>query len=75
LRRIKCHFASESVPISSEYSAIRYNAKIKSFYERKKAKTKIVVALKAVAHKLCRACYYIMRDQVAFDVTKAFAPK
>jgi len=55
--------------------AIRYNAKIKSFYEKKKAKTKIVVALKAVAHKLCRASYYIMRDRVAFDIIKAFGPK
>jgi transposase len=55
--------------------AIRFNAKIKSFYQRKKAKTKGVVALKAVAHKLCRACYYIMRDRVAFDVTKAFGQK
>jgi transposase len=55
--------------------AIRYNSRIKSFYQRKKAKTKGVVALKAVAHKLCRACYYIMRDRVAFDVTKAFGPK
>jgi len=55
--------------------AIRFNAKIKSFYQRKKAKTKIVVAIKAVAHKLCRACYYIMRDRVAFDVTKAFGQK
>jgi len=26
-----------------------------------------------VAHKVCRACYYIIKDQVAFDVTKAFA--
>ena len=32
-----------------------------------------LLALKAVAHKLCRACYSIMKDQVAFDVTKAFA--
>ena len=55
--------------------AIRFNAKIKSFYQRKKAKTKGVVAIKAVAHKLCRACYYIMRDHVAFDVTKAFGQK
>jgi len=55
--------------------AMRYNSRIKSFYQRKKAKSKGVVALKAVAHKLCRACYYIMRDQVAFDVTKAFGPK
>jgi transposase len=55
--------------------AIRFNSKIKSFYQRKKAKTKGVVAIKAVAHKLCRACYYIMRDRVAFDLTKAFGQK
>jgi len=61
--------------VEAAHFAIRYNAKIKSFYERKKAKTKIVVALKAVAHKLCRACYYIMRDRVAFNITKAFGPK
>jgi len=53
--------------------AVRYNAKIKSFYQRKKSKTNGIVAIKAVAHKLCRACYYIMKDQVAFDVSKAFA--
>jgi transposase len=53
--------------------AIRFNARIKSFYQRKKSKTKGVVALKAVAHKLCRACYYIIKDQVAFDINKAFA--
>ena len=58
--------------IEAAHFAVRYNAKIKSFYERKKAKTKIVVALKAVAHKLCRACYYVMRDRVAFDTSKAF---
>jgi len=52
--------------------AIQFNSKIKSFYQRKKAKTKVVVAIKAVAHKLCRACYYIMKDRVAFNVTKAF---
>jgi transposase len=55
--------------------AVRYNSRIKSFYQRKKAKTKAVVALKAIAHKLCRACYYIMRDRVPFDITKAFGPK
>ena len=53
--------------------AIRYEARIKSFYQRKKTKSHGVLALKAVAHKLCRACYYIMKDQVAFDVAKAFA--
>jgi transposase len=61
--------------VEAAHFAIQYNAKIKSFYQRKKAKTKVVVAIKAVAHKLCRACYYIMRDRVAFDVSKAFGHK
>ena len=46
---------------------------IARFYQRKKAKTHRVVAIKAVAHKLARACYYVMRDQVPFDVGRAFA--
>lgn len=53
--------------------AIRYCSQIKSFYQRKKAKSHGVLALKAVAHKLCRACYYIMKDRVAFDLAKGFA--
>jgi transposase len=61
--------------VEAAHFAIQYNSKIKSFYQRKKAKTKIVVALKAVAHKLCRACYYIIRDGVAFDVSRAFGQK
>jgi transposase len=52
--------------------AIQYNDRVKRFYERKAAKTKRVVALKAIAHKLARACYHIMHDGVAFDVTRAF---
>jgi len=61
--------------VEAAHFAIRFNSQIKSFDQRKKAKTKVVVAIKAVAHKLCRACYYIMRDQVPFDVTKAFGQK
>ena len=53
--------------------AIRFSPRIKSFYQRKKSKKNAIVAIKAVAHKLCRACYYIMKDQVPFDITKAFA--
>jgi transposase len=53
--------------------AVRYSPSIQQYYQRKKAKTKGVVAIKAVAHKLARACYYVMRDQVAFDVTRAFS--
>jgi len=59
--------------VEAAHFAIQFNSKIKSFDQRKKAKTKAVVAIKAVAHKLCRACYYIMKNRIAFDVTKAFA--
>jgi len=53
--------------------AIRRNDRVMRFYQRKLARTNRIVAIKAVAHKLARACYYIMRDEVAFDVNKAFA--
>jgi transposase len=52
--------------------AIRYNPKVKRFYQRKQDKTNGIVALKAVAHKLARACYYVLRDQVPCQVEKAF---
>jgi len=53
--------------------AVRYNPQIKRYYQRKRAKTKGVVATKAVAHKLARACYHILREGSAFDVNRAFA--
>jgi transposase len=52
--------------------AIRFNEQAKRFYQRKAAKRNRVVALKAVAHKLARASYYVMRDQVPFDSAKLF---
>lgn len=61
--------------VEAAHFAIQFNSRIKSYYLRKKAKTKVVVAIKAVAHKLCRACYYIMRDRVPFNMTKAFGQK
>ena len=30
------------------------------------------VAIKAVAHKLARACYHVMKDSQPFDVARAF---
>ena len=52
--------------------ALRYCPEAKSFYDRKKRKTNRIVALKAVAHKLARACYYILRDQKPFEVSRCF---
>jgi len=58
--------------VEAAHFSIRYSDTVKSYYQRKTAGTKKVIAIKAVAHKLARACYYMMRDQVDFDVEKAF---
>jgi transposase len=53
--------------------ALRFCDDAKHFYERKKAKTNTVVAIKALAHKLARACYHILKERKPFDVTRCFA--
>jgi len=52
--------------------AIRFSPEAQKFYQRKMAKTKGVVAIKALSNKLARASFYIMRDQVAYDPSKLF---
>ena len=52
--------------------AIRFSPTVQRFDQRKQAKSHLMVARKAVAHKLSRACYDMMRDLVPFDVHKAF---
>jgi transposase len=52
--------------------AIRFEPVIEKFYQRKSAKKGSVVARKAVAHKLARATYYVLRDQTPFEVNKCF---
>ena len=53
--------------------ARRYDKSIRAFYNRKAAKTNRMVAHSALAHKLTRAAYYIMRDNVEFECHKLFA--
>ena len=53
--------------------AVRYCPQAKSFYERKKRRTNRIVATKALAHKLARACYHMLRDHKPFDVNRCFA--
>ena len=59
--------------VEAAHFAIRYAPPIHRWHARKLARTNAIVAIKAVAHKLARAAYYILRDQVVFDVSKAFA--
>lgn len=58
--------------VEAAHFAVRYHPQIKSYYQRKAAKTNTIVATKTVAHKLARACDYILRDQVPFDVKLGF---
>jgi transposase len=51
----------------------RFNPLANRFYQRKKAKHNTALATKALAHKLARASYYVLRDQVAFDPQRLFA--
>ena len=53
--------------------ALRWDLSARRFYQRKQAKRGSVVARKALAHKLCRASYYVMRDQVRFSSAQLFA--
>jgi transposase len=53
--------------------AVRFCPEAKRFYERKKRKTNGIVATKALAHKLARACYHMLREQKPFDVKRCFA--
>ena len=58
--------------LEAAVKAARFDAKIKAYYQRKMAKSHHFVALKAVANKLAKASYYILRDQVPFDVKRSF---
>lgn len=53
--------------------AIQFLPAAKRFYERKATQRNPILAMKALAHKLARACYYIMRDKVPFDAARLFA--
>ena len=59
--------------VEAAYYAQRFCAEAKRFYERKKAKTNTAVATKALAHKLARACYHMLKEQKPFDAGRCFA--
>ena len=53
--------------------ARRYDAQARAYYNRKMRKTNFMIAHSALAHKLARAAYYVMKDQVPFQPEKLFA--
>jgi transposase len=59
--------------IEAAHFATRYCPEAKRFYERKRARTNSIVATKALAHKLARACYHMLQENQPFDVKRCFA--
>jgi transposase len=52
--------------------AVRYHLPAKKYFQRKRSKTNGIIAIRALAHKLARASYYVMKDQVDFDSERVF---
>ena len=52
--------------------ALRYQPSARKWHERKRSKTCALVAIRALAHKLARAAYFMMRDQVAYEPSRLF---
>jgi transposase len=52
--------------------ARRYQPQARKFYQRKLAQRGPVVANRALAHKLSRAVYFMLRDQTRFDPGRLF---
>ena len=58
--------------IEAAQAARRFHETVRSYYEKKMAKTNRIVAIKALSHKLTRASYYVMPDQVDYDPARLF---
>jgi len=50
----------------------RHCPEAKRWHQRKAARSQQVVATKALASKICKACYFIIKDQVDFDLKRIF---
>lgn len=53
--------------------ARRFDDQARAYFQRKSQRSNRMVAHQALAHKLARAAYYIMRDNVAFMPEKLFS--
>jgi len=58
--------------VEAAHHAMWHYEYVKRYYQRKMVKTNTIIARKTLAHKLARACYYIIRDQTVFDPTRVF---
>ena len=58
--------------VEAAHSIIRHNKTAHKFYQRKRAKKNGALATKALAHKLARAAYHVIRKQEPFKLELLF---
>jgi len=58
--------------VEAAQAARRFHETVRTYYEKKMARTNRIVAIKALSHKLTRASFYVMRDQVDYDPARLF---
>ena len=58
--------------VEAAHFSLIHNELARRYYQKKISKTKSMVAIKALANKLARASYFVMRDQVDFEATRLF---
>jgi transposase len=58
--------------MEAAHFACRYYPQAQAFVDRKTVRGHRVLGLKALASKLCRASYFVLRDQVEFDPKRLF---
>jgi transposase len=59
--------------IEAANMARRWCPEAKRFHDRKRTRTNAVVATKALAHKLARACYHVLKNREPFDMKRCFS--
>lgn len=59
--------------MEAAHFAVRFMPGAKRFYERKSHQRNKIVAIKALAHKIARASYFVLRDHVPFTAARLFA--
>jgi transposase len=54
------------------HHAMRYEPLAARYYTRKRKRSHPIVARRALAAKIARVCYYMLRDQTSFDASRTF---
>jgi transposase len=61
--------------VEAAHFACRHDEDCRRFYDRKKQQTNPIIATKALACKLAKAAWHVMKDDAPYDATRVFGPR